>query len=183
ACSGFTSIAAGARVSGENLATLPVLEAIPVLGLTLAFLAVLALIVYRGIRESMWANVLCTLVEAGGLLLVIVVGLRFWGQANLLETPASPAGGGLEAIPLLLVVQGAVLTFYSFIGFEDTLNVAEEVKNPRRNLPLALVLAMLISCGLYVGVAITAVSVVPWRELAQARSEEHTSELQSRENL
>lgn len=170
ACSGFTSIAAGARVIGENLQTLPLLEAVPVLGLTLAFLAVLALIVYRGIRESMWANVLCTLVEAGGLFLVIVVGAKYWGTANLLETPASPAGGGLEAIPLLLVVQGAVLTFYSFIGFEDTLNVAEEVKNPRRTLPLALVLAMLIACTLYVGVAITAVSVVPWRELAQANA-------------
>lgn len=170
ACSGFTSIAAGARVIGENLQALPPLQAVPVLGLTLAFLAVLALIVYRGIRESMWANVVCTLVEAGGLLLVIVVGAKYWGTVSLLETPASPAGGGIEAIPLLLVVQGAVLTFYSFLGFEDALNVAEEVKNPRRNLPLALVLAMLISCAIYVGVAITAVSVVPWRELAAANA-------------
>jgi amino acid transporter len=65
-------------------------------------------------------------------------------------------------------VQGAVLTFYAFLGFEDTLNVAEEVKNPRRNVPLGLVMAMTLAAILYIGVAITAVSVVPWQDLAAA---------------
>ena len=78
----------------------------------------------------MWVNVACTLVEAGGLLLVIAVGFRFWGSANLLEFPV-----GLETeagLPLVLMVQGVVLTFYAFLGFEDSINVAEELKNPRQ---------------------------------------------------
>jgi amino acid transporter len=67
-----------------------------------------------------------------------------------------------------MVMNGAVLTFFSFIGFEDTLNVAEEVKNPQRNLPIGLMLAMAAATVIYIAVAITAVSVVPWRELAAA---------------
>lgn len=168
ACSGLTSIAAGAWVIGENLREIPALASTPVVVLSLSYLLMMSGIVYRGIRESMWANVACSLVEAGGLLLVIVVGARFWGSADLLATPANPAGGDWSAIPPLLIIQGAVLTFFSFVGFEDSLNVAEEVKNPRRTLPLGLVLGMSLACLLYLGVAVTAVSVIPWAELAKA---------------
>jgi amino acid transporter len=63
---------------------------------------------------------------------------------------------------------GAILTFFAFIGFEDTLNVAEEARDPRRTLPIGIVAAMLVATVLYIAVAITAVSVVPWRELATA---------------
>ena len=65
-------------------------------------------------------------------------------------------------------MQGAVLTFFAFIGFEDTLNVAEECRDPQRTIPLGLILAMGIAALLYIAVAVTAVSVVPWAELAEA---------------
>jgi amino acid transporter len=167
ACSGLTSIAAGARVIADNLVRLPALEAWPLTLLAVLYLFGLAAIVYRGIRESMWVNVTASLIEAGGLMLVIAVGFRYWGTADLFETPFSNPDAGM-AVALVFVVQGVVLTFFSFLGFEDTLNVAEEVKNPSRILPLGLLLALGVTAFLYVGVAITAVSVVPWRELAQA---------------
>ena len=168
ACSGFTSIAAGARVVGENLQALPGLEGLPTGMLAFIYLAIVGAIVYRGIRESMWVNVACTLVEAGGLLLVIAVGLRFWGSANLLEFPM---GSETEAgLPLVLMVQGVVLTFYAFLGFEDSINIAEELKNPRRDLPFGLVMALVLTVIIYMSVAITAVSVVPWQELAEANA-------------
>src|SRR3546814_18655905 len=65
-------------------------------------------------------------------------------------------------------MQAAVLTFFSFIGFEDILNVSEEVKNPPRNFPLGLVLAMTSATLIYIAVAVPAVYVVPWHELASA---------------
>lgn len=170
ACSGLTSIAAGAWVIGQNLQRIPGLEVMPVVVLSLAYLLLMSAIVFRGIQESMWANVVCSLVEAGGLALVIIVGAKYWGSVDLLATPANPAGGDFTAIPPLLIIQGAVLTFFSFVGFEDSLNVAEEVKNPRRTLPLGLVLGMALACILYLGVAITAVSVIPWQELAKAEA-------------
>jgi amino acid transporter len=163
-CSGLTSIATQSQVFAANVAELFGLETIPVSWLALGFLLILTGIVFRGIRESMWVNVLCTLVEAGGLILVVAVGASYWGSVDYLATPASfggdPAG--------LLIMQGAVLAFFAFIGFEDMYNVAEEVRQPERNLPLGLILAMAAAAVLYIAVAVTAVSVVPWNELAEA---------------
>ena len=165
AMSGITSMAAGARVIGENLQRIPFLSDFPVPVLAGIFLILLAALIYRGIRESMWTNVLFTSIEAGGLLFVIAVGFSYWGSTSLLETPQ---GTGLEGLSFVLLMQGAALTFYSFLGFEDSLNVAEECKKPEVTLPLGLTLALGITALLYIGVAITAVSVVPWQELADA---------------
>jgi amino acid transporter len=165
-CSGLTSVATQSRVFAANLQTLAGLDTLPTWTLALGVLFLLAGLVVRGIRESMWVNVLCTCIEAAGLLIVIAVGIRFWGSVDLSEVPA-PATGG-EDIMALLILQGAVLTFFAFIGFEDTINVAEECKNPQRTVPIGLIGAMAIAAVLYVLVAITAVSVVPYGELAKA---------------
>jgi amino acid transporter len=163
-CSGLTSVATQSRVFAANLAVLFNLESIPLWWLALGFLLVLAGIVFRGIRESMWVNVLCTLVEASGLILVVAVGLSYWGSADLLEMPQAAVDQG----EWLILMQGAVLTFFAFIGFEDTLNVAEECRDPQRTIPLGLILAMSMAAVLYIAIAVTAVSVVPWAELAAA---------------
>ncbi len=167
ACSGLTSIATQANVVARNLQAAFGWEGVPVWLLALGFLLILAGILLRGIRESLWANAACTVVEAGGLLLVIAVGIPYWGQASLLQLPE---GGGEAGATALLVFQGAVLTFFSFIGFEDTMNLAEEVKRPERTMPAGLILAMLIATGIYMAICVTAVSVLPWRELAAARA-------------
>jgi APA family basic amino acid/polyamine antiporter len=112
----------------------------------------------------MWLNGLCTLVEASGLILVVAVGISYWGSVDYLETPAVPG----DDSAVLLVIQGGILTFFAFIGFEDMYNVAEEVREPQRTIPLGLITAMAIAAVLYIGVAITSVSVVPWQELAEA---------------
>ena len=163
-CSGLTSVATQSRVFAANIAVLFNLESIPLWWLALGFLLVLAGIVFRGIRELMWVNVLCTLVEASGLILVVAVGLSYWGSVDLLEMPPAAVDQG----EWLILMQGAVLTFFAFIGFEDTLNVAEECRDPQRTIPLGLVLAMSMAAVLYIAIAVTAVSVVPWAELAAA---------------
>lgn len=160
--SGLTSVATQSRVFAVNLHAVLGVESLPVAALALGFVLVAAGVVLRGIRESMWVNVVCTVVEASGLLIVIAVGASYWGSVDLFETrpAADPAW--------LLVVQGAVLTFFAFIGFEDTINVAEECRDPARTVPLGILTAMAAATLLYVAVAITSVSVVPWRELAEA---------------
>ena len=162
--SGMTSMATGSRIVAANVQTLFGLEALPLTLIAIAYLALLCALVWRGLRESLWLNALCTLVEAGGLILVVVVGSRFWGQADLLVLPTEQDWAATG----LLLTQSAVLTFFAFIGFEDTLNVSEEVKNPARNVPLGLIGAMLGATVLYLLIAITAVSVVPWQTLAAA---------------
>lgn len=163
-CSGLASIATQAQVFARNLVVLLSPASLPVWAIGAGFLLCMTALVLRGIRESMWVNVTFTLVEAAGLLLVIAVGIPYWGSVDLLEMP-NLAGGDAAT---LLVMHGAVLTFFAFIGFEDTVNVAEECRDPQRTIPIALVTAMAIGALIYVAVAVTAVSVVPWRELAQA---------------
>jgi amino acid transporter len=163
-CSGLTSVATQSQVFAANIVKLFGLEALPVQALALGFLLILTGIVFRGIRESMWVNVICTLVEAGGLLLVVAVGISYWGSVDYFALPEARAND----IAVLLIMQGAVLAFFAFIGFEDMYNVAEEVREPERNVPLGLILAMAMAAILYVSVAVTAVSVVPWQELAEA---------------
>ena len=90
--------------------------------------------------------------------------MSYWGSVDLFEIPAEKADSSL----LYLVMLGSVLTFFAFIGFEDTINVAEECKNPQVTIPVALPVATAIAAVLYIAVAITAVSVVPWAELAAA---------------
>ncbi len=188
--SGLTSMAAGSQAIAENLlkgasqipgfqASMAALEskgqttpATQLIAIVIVFLV--GGVIYRGIKESMWVNILCTVVETAGLLFIIAVGLRFWGGVDYFEIPPpAPSGTGSGAatgITLALVLQGAVLMFFSFIGFEDILNVSEEVKDPKRDIPFGLIGAMILATLIYMGVAITAVSVVPWRELAASKT-------------
>ncbi len=165
--SGLTSMATGSLAISENL----VIHAgigIPVKLLAILGVLMLGGVIYRGIRESMWVNIFCTFVEVAGLAFIIVVGMKYWGGVNYLEVPEAAAGTGLAGISMIVILQGAVLTFFSFIGFEDILNVSEEVKEPRTAIPFGLVGAMIAATVIYMAVAITAVSVLPWSELAES---------------
>jgi APA family basic amino acid/polyamine antiporter len=163
-CSGLTSVATQSRVFGANFSELFGLDAIPVAALALCYLFATTVIIFRGIQEAMWVNILCTVVSIAGLVLVVAVGMSYWGSVDYLETP--PTSGGDQTF--LIVIQGAVLAFFAFIGFEDMYNIAEEVREPETTIPIGLISAMLIAALVYVAVAITAVSVVPWQDLAAA---------------
>ncbi|MGB4867417.1 MAG: amino acid permease [Hyphomicrobium sp.] len=165
-CSGLTSVATQSRIFAANLSNLLGLEALPVWIIVIGFILILTGVVFRGIRESMWVNVLCTLIEATGLLIVIAAGFSYWGSVNYLEIPPEKADIGLA----IVVVQASVLTFFAFIGFEDAINVAEECRDPQRTIPLGLIAATATAAVLYITIAITVVSVVPPAELAAAPS-------------
>lgn len=164
--SGLTSMATGAQAMAETIEKGLGMD-LPVKLLAIGIVLLVGLVIFRGIRESMWVNITCTVVEAAGLLFIIAVGMQFWGSVDYFETPTRSAGGS-SAIPMMLILQGAVLMFFSFIGFEDILNVSEEVKNPRRDVPLGLIGAMVVATLIYMAVAITAVSVIPWADLAKS---------------
>lgn len=164
--SGLTSIATQSKIFATILADMAGLERVSPTFVAIGFLLILSGIVFRGIRESMWINVLCTLMEVSGLLLVIASGLSYWGSIDYFETPPERADTSFGVI----VLQASVLTFFAFIGFEDAINVAEECKNPERTIPRGLIIATFVAALLYIAVAITAVSVVPWQELATASS-------------
>jgi amino acid transporter len=160
--SGLTSMAAQSRAFSGYLSAR--VAGVPLELVVIGFIAALTLVNFWGMRESTRLNALCTSVEVFGLLLIIAVGVRHWGSVNYLETP-----GGPGALALPLVLQGGVLTFYSFIGFEDMINVIEEVKDPRRAFPKAVLLALAGVTVIYVAVSLSAVSAVPHSVLAQSK--------------
>lgn len=164
--SGLTSVATQSKIFAAIVADLAGWEASSPNIIAVGFLLILSGVVFRGIRESMWVNVVCTMMEVSGLLLVIASGLSYWGTVDYFEIPPGRADLGLGVV----VLQASVLAFFAFIGFEDAVNVAEECKDPERTIPRGLVFATLAAAVLYVAVSITAVSVVPWRELAAAPS-------------
>lgn len=120
-----------------------------------------------GIDESVFAASAITLIEVGGLLLILFV-----AGGSLADLPARlpeliPPLDGVAWHGILL---GSFLAFYAFIGFEDMVNVAEEVKRPERNLPRAILIAVGVSTVLYLLVALVAVLAMPPHELSQSRA-------------
>ncbi|MEM5814414.1 MAG: APC family permease [Candidatus Aenigmatarchaeota archaeon] len=116
---------------------------------------------FWGISESSKANILFTFIEVSGLLLIIAFGfaLGHVGSVDYFELPAAGMAG---------VFAAAALVFFAYIGFEDVVNIAEETKSPRKNVPLALLLAIAITATIYVLVSISAVSIVDWETLGQS---------------
>lgn len=122
----------------------------------------LTLVAIWGIRQSVWMASVVTVVEIGGLILIIAV-----------------AGEGLHDLPQQLpqllpnssavwpgIFLGAFVAFYAFLGFEDIVNVAEEVVRPQTTLPKAILLSLVLSTLLYMLVSLVAVMAVPVSELA-----------------
>lgn len=164
--SGLTSFATQSRAFAGYFVGLTGVGPSTAVLVALGFIAALTVVNLWGMRESTALNVLCTAVEALGLVLVVAVGARYWGSVDYFETPPDPTNGAGLGGPLVL--QGAVLTFYSFVGFEDMINVSEEVENPRKNFPIAVVVALAVTTVIYIAVSVTAVSVVPYAELGRS---------------
>lgn len=163
--SGLVSMAAAARAfAAYGIAVVP---ALPFSVITAIFIAVLGLINYLGMRESSWMNVLCTVIEFSGLIFIIAIGASYWGSVDLFKPPTNDPSDLYDSA--LLLFQGAVLTFYAFIGFEDLLNIAEEVKDPAKHFAKGILIAVLITAIIYIAVSISALSVIPAAELASAK--------------
>ena len=120
----------------------------------------------RGIAESVKLNVGFTLVEVGGLLLIVLIAAVAIGEgdADIGRAFEFKEGSSIFAATLA----GAALAFYALIGFEDSVNVAEEAQEPTKNYPKVLFGGLLIAGAVYMLVTIGAASVVPVGDLASS---------------
>jgi len=133
---------------------------IPIIISAIGLLVILSIVNFVGIRESAWTNTIFTIIEASGLILIIIIGFTFANPepVNYIESPSGFTG----------IVIAFVLIFFAFIGFEDMANIAEEVKKPKKTLPKAIILSVVIAGILYVLVSLAVVRVVNWEELANS---------------
>jgi APA family basic amino acid/polyamine antiporter len=165
---GFCMLAAGVTsAAGLSLAfagdyMAPFIQ-LPAHVVALIFLVVIALLNARGIKESLSANLVMTVIEVSGLLLVIVAAVWFFqtGEADLSRAVQFKEGIN----PAYAVLGAALLAFYSFVGFETSANMAEEVRNVRKVYPRALFGALLIAGAIYMGVGVAAATVMPIDQL------------------
>jgi amino acid transporter len=137
---------------------------VPAVPAALVFLALVAALNARGIQESLRANTVMTLVESSGLVLVVVLGALVLGRGDGDLGRAGQFPEGTSAASAVLAA--AVLAYYSFVGFETSANVAEEVRDVRRVYPRALFGALLTAGVLYVLVGLAASVVVDPGQLA-----------------
>ena len=138
----------------------------PEVGLILV-VGLIGIIAAWGILESALAAAVMTLLEIGGLALVITSGLiSIPDLAARLPEVIPP----FEALAWNGILAGSLLAFYAFIGFEDMVNVAEEVKDVRRTLPLAIVLTLVLTTAVYLLLSVVAVIAMPPAELAASEA-------------
>ncbi len=161
-CSGLTSASALALAFGGDYLTQFI--QVPQVAAALVLILVLALINFRGISESVKLNAAFTSIEIFGLLLIVLIGIAALGAGTGDPGRAFEFEGG-SSIPFLILA-GAALSFYALIGFDDSVNVAEEVRHPSRVYPRALFGGLLLAGIVYLFVTFTASMVVPTQALA-----------------
>ncbi|GAA2977321.1 APC family permease [Streptomyces fulvorobeus] len=165
-CSGLSSASAAARAfSGDYLGEFT--TALPPTLVAILFILILAAVNLRGVAESVKANVVLTIVEVTGLLVVLSIGayavLTGDGQPSRL-TDFEAGGTGFA---LFTGVLGATaLGFFAFVGFEDSVNMAEETRDPARTFPRAIFIGVAVTGTVYVLVALASSLLVDHRTLA-----------------
>ncbi|MEU7524973.1 APC family permease [Saccharothrix sp. NPDC042600] len=134
------------------------------------FIVGLAAINFRGVSESVKANVVLTCIELSGLVIVIAIGV--WAvlagdgdPGRLTQVDPAPGQSALVAI-----TSATALAFFAMVGFEDSVNMAEECRDPVRIFPRAMLWGMVIAATIYVLVAITSSLLIPAGELSKAGS-------------
>jgi basic amino acid/polyamine antiporter, APA family len=141
-------------------------SALPPWFIIVSLITTLTALAAWGVKQSVTMVVITTLLEITGLLLVLIVGSDELADKEIPWRQFLPSSEQ-SFIP---VVSGAFLAFFAFIGFEDMVNMAEEVENPRRNLPLGIAIALITSTLLYGAVAIVAILTLPLSDLANSNA-------------
>ncbi|MFH0737092.1 MAG: amino acid permease [Candidatus Micrarchaeota archaeon] len=129
----------------------------------LGLIGLMTLINYLGIKESAWFNTAATIAEMAGLAIIIIIGFIAPPavEADLMQMPETGFAGIIAAVSVI---------FFAYIGFENVANLSEEVKDSRKTVPKALVLALAISTVFYMLVAIAAVRELGWETLSGSKA-------------
>ena len=163
-CSGITSASTASRFFAANFNTAFDLDwgKVGIVIVALLFMAMLATVNLRGVGESVKLNVALTIIEITGLLLVILVGLwAFTGGGDVDFSRVVAFETASDKNVFLAVTTATSLAFFAMVGFEDSVNMAEETKDPVRVFPKVLLTGLSIAGVVYVIVAIVAVALVP----------------------
>ena len=131
----------------------------PLIGAILIVLMALFFNIYS-VKSTLKISAIFVGITIFGLLLIIFTGSGYIGSIDYLDFTFGWGG----------VFTSAALIFFAFLGFEDVANLSEEAKNPRKVLPKAIIISIIVSTIIYTIVSLVSISVVPWNELAVSAS-------------
>ncbi len=131
----------------------------------LAFMALVAAVNFRGVGESVKANVVLTLVELSGLLMIIFIGLFAFTQGNADFSRVVVFDSPSDKSTFFAITAATSLAFFAMVGFEDSVNMAEECTDPVRDFPKMMLTGLGVTGVIYLLVSITAVALVPVGDL------------------
>ena len=169
-CSGLTSASSASKAFAANFADafdLTLGEGTGLIAVALGFMTLIALINFRGVGESVKLNVLLTCVELTGLLIIICIGAWALGGGNgdLSRLTDFHTVDGESAF--FSVTAATALAFFAMVGFEDSVNMAEETKDPVRIFPKVMLTGLCITGVIYVLVSISSVALVSPEDLGE----------------
>ncbi|MBK6750321.1 MAG: amino acid permease [Acidobacteria bacterium] len=141
-----------AWLNAPHIGSMPIVADLP----ALMIVVLITSLVYIGIRESKFASNIMTVLKVAIILLVIFLGLNYVNPANW--SPFAP--NGVEG-----VLKGVSAVFFAYIGFDALSTTAEECKNPRRDLPIAMILSLVICTILYIAIALVLTGMVSYTKL------------------
>jgi amino acid transporter len=172
-CSGITSASTASRAFAANLSNAFGLDLAGGIGITivgLAFMALVAIINFRGVGESVKANVVLTCVELTGLLIIIIIGLMAIGAGEGDVSRVTQFSAAADRGVFWSVIAATTLAFFAMVGFEDSVNMVEECKEPRSIFPKILLTGLVITGLIYVLVSISAVTLVAPEQLGEGET-------------
>jgi amino acid transporter len=169
-CSGLTSASSASKAFASNFSEafdLSLGDGAALTAIALGFMTLVALINFRGVGESVKVNVLLTCVELTGLLIVISIGAWALGGGNgdLSRLTDFTSAEGESAF--FSVTAATALAFFAMVGFEDSVNMAEETKDPVRIFPKVMLTGLCITGLIYILVSISAVALVTPEDLGE----------------
>jgi amino acid transporter len=173
--SGITSASTASRAFAANFSAAFGLGLDEGMGITIAallFMTAIALINFRGVGESVKLNVVLTCVELSGLLIIIAIGL--WaigaGEGDVSRVLTFKGGEGEGGSVLWSAIAATTLACFAMVGFEDSVNMAEETEEPVRIFPKILLLGLTITGVIYVLVAVSSIALVAPEELGEGET-------------
>ena len=126
----------------------------------IGIIVLMTLLNYIGIKDSNRFNLIATSIEFLGLLIIIFLGFGNFGKVDLFEMPNGFYG----------VFKAGALVFFAYLGFETIVKLSDEVKNPQKTIPRAIIWSVIITTILYILVSIAAVSILPADKIAGSKS-------------
>ena len=156
-----TTLPAHVQQAAHAVENAPSLFGLPIIFNFPAFMivALVTWILVVGVRESAWANTFMVIIKIGILLFFLAMGIKYVRPENW--RPFAP--NGFQG-----VWTGASLIFFAYIGFDAVSTAAEESKNPKRDMPFAILMSLLLTSILYIAVTAVLTGMLPWQQLGTA---------------